>query len=118
MVTRTMGIVMGVTLTLLFTITVLPSSAHNSIDRNLLVAMRELLSLHCLCWLPITDTELLKPPEDGGEWIEGDTRQLKASELEEIALHLTAGCLDAKGAVKTSENCTVAVRAASAPFFA
>lgn len=116
MITRTSGIIMGVALTLFFTITILPSSAHNSIDRNLLVAMRELFSLHCLCWLPITETELFRPHE--GDF-EGSrcAQHLKGWQLEDIRSKVTAGCFDEKGKVKTSENSTVAVSAASAPSY-
>ena len=120
MVTRTVGITVGVGVTLFFTITLLPSSAHKSIDRNIARALDELRSLHCLCWLPLVDTKVLNPadgaiaPEKGDDDAasesSGGNETLREGEAEEVVAALVAGSMDGKGVVKSSANCMVAVR--------
>jgi hypothetical protein len=66
-VSRTVGIIAGVFLSLLFTITILPSSAHNEVDTQLSSALHGLLRLHGLVWLPLKDTPVLTPPRAATE---------------------------------------------------
>jgi hypothetical protein len=66
MLSRVLGIVAGVALTLAFTVTILPTSAHGSIDRKLAGAMRELLTMHGLCWLPMGDSVLAQVCNQAG----------------------------------------------------
>jgi hypothetical protein len=61
MLTRVSGIIAGVTITLLLSVTLLPTAAHHVIDKQLAAALRELLTLHGLCWLPMADTAVLDP---------------------------------------------------------
>ena len=63
MVTRIAGIVAGVMLTLFFTVTILPTSAHSNIDIKLKKALRELLTLHSLCWSPMKNAMLVTRAE-------------------------------------------------------
>lgn len=121
MVTRTIGITVGVAVTLFFTITLLPSSAHKNIDRNIARALDELRSLHSLCWLPLVDTKVLRPADDAvaekddasdasGGGGGGGNDKLLEGEAEEIVAALVAGSMDKNGIVKSSANCMVAVR--------
>lgn len=59
MFTRMIGITAGVTLTLFFAVTVLPTSAQSAIDRHVAAALAGLQTLHTLCWLPVVERECL-----------------------------------------------------------
>jgi hypothetical protein len=48
-----------VLLSVIFTVFLLPSSAHNEIDRHVSVALKGLLKLHALVWVPLQDTPAL-----------------------------------------------------------
>ena len=63
MLTRVSGIVAGVTLTLFLSITLLPTAAHHTIDKQLATALRELRTLHGLCWLPMAESAVLDPQQ-------------------------------------------------------
>lgn len=54
--TRTLGIIAGVTMTLVLSVTILPVSAHYQHEEALNKALRSLLSLQALCWVPLTHT--------------------------------------------------------------
>ena len=58
---RTGGIVVGILLSLVFTILVLPSSAHNEVDGKLADALRGLRRLNGLIWHPLSSTSVLAP---------------------------------------------------------
>ena len=58
---RTGGIVVGILLSLVFTILVLPSSAHNEVDGKLADALRGLRRLNGLIWHPLSNTSVLAP---------------------------------------------------------
>ena len=125
MMTRTTGIVMGLVATLALTILLLPESAHRQVDRNLSAALDELRTLHSLCWLPLVDTPVLRPPPErltqappsgtgcvADETLAKGTRQdaLQPAEAAETARLLVEGCEDRKGNIGTSAACLVKVR--------
>lgn len=64
---RTGGIIVGITLSLVFTILVLPSSAHNEVDSNLVDALHGLRRLNGFIWLPLSNTDLLAAPCNGSD---------------------------------------------------
>jgi hypothetical protein len=53
-VTRTLGIIAGVTMTLVLSVCILPVSAHCQHEEALNKALCSLLSLQALCWVPLT----------------------------------------------------------------
>lgn len=55
-VTRTLGIIAGVSMTLLLSVSILPVSAHHQHEEALNKALHSLLSLQALCWVPLTHT--------------------------------------------------------------
>jgi hypothetical protein len=54
MITRTAGIVAGVMMTVIFSCTILPVSAHANILKGFSTALKQLQALHTLCWLPLS----------------------------------------------------------------
>lgn len=63
--TRMSGIIAGVVLTLLFTVTILPTAAHTNVNAQLRTALQELLTLNGLCWLPMAEAAILAPAGSG-----------------------------------------------------
>jgi hypothetical protein len=53
-IVRMLGIMAGVAMTLILSVTILPVSAHFQHDEALNKALRALLSLQALCWVPLT----------------------------------------------------------------
>lgn len=125
MLTRTTGIVMGLVATLLLTILLLPESAHRCVDKNLAAALDELRTLHSICWLPLVDTPVLRPPPEslteappcdtGGVETEKLARGvrndvLQPAEAAETVRQLMEGSVNREGEVETSADCLVKVR--------
>ena len=71
-ISRTLGILSGVLISLFFTIAILPSSAHNEIDGSIKKALKGLLQLHALVWLPLSDGPSLAAPHAVHVDMEGD----------------------------------------------
>ena len=110
---RTLGILCGICLSLLFTITVLPSSAHNEADTQMSHALRGLMRLHGLVWLPLKDTPVLRPPRGataeaaGGS---GTKDSLPDDEVEELASNMVTWVVNDEGEICTTENVLLEVR--------
>ena len=66
-ITRTAGIIGGVLVSVLLTVTLLPSSAHNEIDNKVSSALRGLLRLQALVWQPLVAHELEAAGVDGDD---------------------------------------------------
>ena len=113
---RTLGILCGIVLSLLFTITVLPSSAHNEADTQMSHALRGLLRLHGLVWLPMKDTPVLRPPRGataeaaGGSGVKDG---LPDDEVEELASNMVTWVINDAGEICTTENVLLEVCAAA-----
>ena len=93
---RTVGMVTGILLSLVLTITVLPSSAHMKADTRLADAVRGLLRLHGLVWLPLKDTALLLPSPGKGA--------LQEHGADELASDLLTYAVDSSHAIGPSEQ--------------
>jgi hypothetical protein len=102
MVTRILGITAGVSLTLFFAVTILPSSANGHINTKLSTALHELLSLHALCWLPVKDSAVLTSLGSGAgvRKEQGEDGVIAAPEVDAIVAELMSRIMDEKGVLR------------------
>lgn len=101
---RTAGIIAGILLSLVFSVAVLPSSAHNEIDAQIRAALRGLLRLHGLVWMPLKDTPVLKPPPNTEAAAKAAQGQLPDSEVQSLARDLQKWAVKDDGVVASSDD--------------
>jgi hypothetical protein len=112
-ISRTLGILSGIVLSLCFTITVLPSSAHNEADTQMLMALSGLLRLHGLVWLPLRDTPVLRPPRSATKEAagpSGERKNLPDHAVEELASDMMTWVVNENGEICTTEDTLLVAR--------